>query len=208
MQLIGRRSSLFTRLPWYFAERLGVSYELVVIPDMTKVDPAAFGDNPALKLPILRLGTRTVFGAQNLCRVIVEQAAADASRPARIVWPEHVAGDDLRNAHELVAHCMAAQVQLVMGTVLAGLPADNVFFVKARISLQGALAWLDEHLDRVLDGLPPRDFSFLEISLLALIEHLAFRPTVSMEPYAQLRTYVGTFASDPAAQRTAYRFDS
>ncbi len=27
---------------------------------------------------------------------------------------------------------MAAQVQLVMGTVLGKLPADNMFFVKAR----------------------------------------------------------------------------
>jgi len=207
MQIIGRRSSLFTRLPLYFAERLGLEYDFAVIPDMTKVDSAAFGDNPALKLPILRLGARTVFGAQNICRVIAEEATR-ASAPVRIVWPEHVRDDVSRNAQELVSHCMAAQVQLVMGTVLAKLPADNVFFVKARTSLQGALGWLDKHVDRALAELRPRDFSWFEISLLALVEHLVFRPTVSIEPYAGLRAFVDTFASDPAAQRTAFRFDS
>lgn len=207
MQLIGRRSSVFTRLPLYFAERLAVPCEFVAISDMTRVDPQAYGGNPALKLPILRIDGRTVFGALNICRTIAERAATLGQQP-RIVWPEDLRDVVSRNAQELVWHAMAAQVQLVMGTVLARLPADNVFFVKARAGLEGSLQWLDANLDEALAALPHREISVLEISLLCLVEHLAFRPTVPLDPYPKLRAFTQGFASDPSAQRTAYRFDS
>lgn len=76
MQLVDRRSSVFTRLPLLFAEQLGVAYEFHPIKDMTETAPAVYAGNPALKLPILRLDGDVVFGAQNICRVIAEQAAA------------------------------------------------------------------------------------------------------------------------------------
>jgi len=156
MQLIGRRSSVFTRLPLYFAEKLGVGYEFIAIPDMTALDPAAYADNPALKLPILRHRGQTVFGALNLCRAIADESAA-SSHSAAIVWPEDLRDATSRNAQELVWHAMAAQVQLVMGTVLAKLPEDNVFFVKARAGLEGSLAWLDANLDAALAALDRAD---------------------------------------------------
>jgi glutathione S-transferase len=206
MQLIGRRSSVFTRVPLYLAERLRVPFDFVPIPDMTALDPRAYGSNPALKLPILRVGSTSIFGAQNICRVIAEHAAGNPA--PRIVWPEQLVDPVSRNAQELVWHAMAAQVQLVMGTVLAKLRADNVFFVKARTGLEGSLQWLDDHLADALAELPERDFSLFEIATLCLVEHLAFRPTVPMAAYARLRAFADTFATDPAAQRTAYRFDA
>ena len=206
MQLIGRRSSVFTRNPLYVAERLGVPLDFVAVPDMTTLDTRAYAGNPALKLPILRIDGTTVFGAQNICRAIAEHAAED--RGTRIVWPEQLVDPVSRNAQELVWHAMAAQVQLVMGTVLGGLPPDNVFFVKARAGLEGSLQWLDDHLADALAALPERDFSLFEIATLCLVEHLAFRPTVSMDAYVHLRAFADTFATDPAAQRTNYRFDT
>jgi glutathione S-transferase len=204
LQIVGRRSSLFTRVPLIFAEELGVPYEIVPIYDMTAVGPEVYAGNPALKLPILRKDGSVVFGAQNICRVIAEHATV----AKRIVWPEALSKDIQRNAQELVSHGMATQVQLVMGTVVNKLPADNPYFAKARTSLSGTLAWLDAHLQDVLDTLPAHDLSLLEVSLHCLVEHLVFRPTLSVSPYHALMEFSREFATRPAVHRTVYRFDA
>jgi glutathione S-transferase len=207
MRLTGRRSSLFTRLPLFFVEQLGLPCEFSNIPDMTQTAPGAYAGNPALKLPILEVEGNTVFGAQNICRVLAEQAEA-AGIKARIVWPEELRDPVSRNAQELVWHSMAAQVALVMGTVIGKLPAENIYFAKGYLGLEGSLTWLDAHLDEALRALPvPRDLSLFEVSLFCLIEHLAFRPTAPLAPYARLTVFAAEFGQREAARRTAYRFE-
>ncbi|MEJ0100019.1 MAG: glutathione S-transferase N-terminal domain-containing protein [Pseudomonadota bacterium] len=207
MQLVGRRSSVFTRLPLFLVEHLGVPCEFEPIPDMTVQSPAAYAGNPALKLPILRLDGDVVFGAQNICRVIAELAAL-AGNAKHIVWPEDLKTPLQRNAQELVWHAMAAQVQLVMGTVLGKLPADNMFFLKARTGLEASLDWLDQNVDAIRATLPvPRDLSLFELSLFCLVQHLVFRPTAAVESRTRLASFTAEFGSMEAARRTAYRFD-
>lgn len=203
LQIIGRSSSHFTRVALIFAHELGVAVELVPVADLVSRDIDHYG-NPALKIPTLRRGQSSVFGAENICRALAEVAAT----PRRIVWPEELRDDRLRNAQELVWYSMAAQVQLVFGTILSKLPADNVYFVKARAGFEGALCWLDEHVDGVLGTLPQRDLSLLEVTLFCLIDHLAFRATVPVEPYPALRQFAAEFGKRASAQATAYRFDS
>ena len=203
LQIIGRSSSHFTRVPLIFAYELGVPFELVPIFDMTRVDAEVYAGNPALKLPTLRRGDSRVFGAENICRTLVEVA----DTPLRIVWPEQLRGDLTRNAQELVWHGMAAQVQIIFGTSVAQLPADNLYFVKSRQGFVGALAWLDEHLARVLELLPARDLSLLEVTLFCLVEHVALRGTVPIAPYPALVRFAEEFSRRPSAQRTQYRFD-
>lgn len=203
LRLIGRRSSVFTRIPLIFAEHLAVPCEFEPVPDMTVIDAQAYGGNPALKLPILMIDGAPLFGAANLCRAIAERAG-----PHRVVWPEALVDATSRNAHELVSHCLAAQVQLVMGTVISRLPADDAFFVKLRTGLEGSLAWLDANLAAVLAPLPPeRDLSLFETSLFCLVEHLRFRPTVAIDRHERLVAFATRFGQLPAAARTAYRFD-
>jgi glutathione S-transferase len=204
VRIIGRRSSLFTRVPLMFAEELRIGYELEPIYDMTIADPATYGGNPALKLPILRHGDSTLFGTQNICRALAEMSAA----PLRIVWPEQLRDDLSRNAQELVWHAMSAQVQLVFGTLVAKLPADNVYFAKGRAGFDHSLQWLDRHATRILDSLPARDISLLEVSLFCLLEHLVFRATLPLAPYPNLLGFSETFGARPSAQRTRYRFDA
>src|SRR5688572_1767246 len=110
VEIVGRSSSLFTRIPRIFAHELGVEYQLVPVFDMTEVEAAIYSGNPALKIPSLRRGGSVLFGAENICRAIADGSAQ------RIVWPEQRADDVSRNAMELVRHCCAAQVQLVFGT--------------------------------------------------------------------------------------------
>ncbi len=102
---------------------------------------------------------------------------------------------------------MARQVQLVMGTAVNKLPADNPYFAKAQASLAATLRWLDANLTAVLGTLPPRDLSVFEVSLHCLVEHLAFRPTVAVEAWAALQGFSREFAHRPSARRTVYSFD-
>ena len=205
VEIIGRSSSHFTRVPLIFAHELGVPFVLVPVHDITAADSATFAGNPALKIPTLRRGGSLVFGAENICR-----ALADLAEPKRrIVWPERLRGDLSRNAQEMVWHAMAAQVQLVMGTMVAKLPAENVYFAKGRAGFEGALRWLDENLAAAVRALPvERDLSLFEVTLFCVLEHLAFRGTLPIEPYPALVAFAREFGARPSAQRTAYRYDA
>lgn len=205
-ELVGRRTSHFTRVPLLLAEVLRVSCRLTPIADMRALDPAVYAGNPALKLPVLRDGGEVVFGCLNICRALAAHTKAD--RSVHVVWPEDLHDSLSRNAQELVWHCMASQVQLVMGTLICKLPVDNTFFAKIRAGMEGSLEWLDRHLARIIPILPPRrGISILETTLFCLIEHLSFRPTVPLAAYRSLNDFVALFGTREAARATTYCID-
>jgi glutathione S-transferase len=204
LQNVVRRSSHFTRITRIFAEELGLSYEIVPIYDMTAQDPAIYANNPALKLPILRVGDEVVFGAENICRTMADRA----QKSVAIVWPEQLRSNVSRNAQELVWHCMTSQVQIVFGTAIAKLPPENFYFEKARLGFAGALSWLDAHLSDALNALPAaRQLSMFEVSLFCMIEHLHFRQTLPVAQYSNIDAFRTSFGTRPSAQRTPYQFD-
>jgi len=190
-------------MPLIFAAELGVPLDVEPVPDMTVVDSEAYAGNPALKLPILRVEGTVLFGTLNICRALAERC----NSPKLIIWPEQATDMLSRNAQEMVWHAMAAQVQLVMGTVVNALPADNGYFVKTRVGLEGALRWLDARVGQCIAALPPRGLSVFEVSLFCLVEHLAFRPTVPLESCPGLTAFSSHFGARESARRTAYRFD-
>jgi glutathione S-transferase len=205
MHIVGRSSSHYTRMPLIFAHELGLSFEFAPIYDMTDLEIEAYAGNPALKLPILRTESSSLFGAYNICRALVELAGS----PKRIVWPEELRDDLSRNAQELVWQGMSTQVQIAFGTIICKLPAENFYFVKARSGLEGSLGWLDENLAAALRALPPqRDLSLFEVSLFCLVDHLTFRGTLDITPFSALLRFTEEFAMRPSARRTLYRFDT
>lgn len=202
--IVGRSSSHFTRLARVFAKELGVACEFAPVYDLSSLDTRDYAGNPALKLPVLRMGEVTIFGAENICRALADAAP----EPRRIVWPEAVRDVQARNAQELVWHAMQAQVQLGFGMQIAKLPADSIYFAKAAAGMRNALAWLDERVQAVIDALPPRDISMLEASLFCLVEHLGFRATISLAPYEHLTAFAHAFGKRASAQQTPYLFDT
>jgi glutathione S-transferase len=201
--LLGRSSSHYTRLARIFAHEAGVNYRFEPIVDMTAGEARAYGDNPALKMPVLLVGGEPVLGAENICRWFAEHAI----RPLEVVWPHDLEPLALRNAQELTWHAMQAQVQLVMGVQVAGLDPGNVYFAKAAAGLAGALGWLDAKLEDLLAMLPPRDISVLEAGLFCLVEHLRFRggpPGIC----PRLERFAETFGRRESALATPYRFDA
>ena len=202
LQIVGRTGSLFTRLPLIFAEELGIAYDFIGVKDLAALEPNEYAGNPALRMPILRENNLVLFGAENICRSLAERAKT----PARIVWPEDL--DDVlsRNAQELVWHCMAAQVLLLMAEHVGKLPAGNVFIAKTRAGLIGSLDWLEEHASDVVMALPKkRDLSLFEVALYCLVDHIQFGPTVSVENHTLLMTFARQFGARPSAQQTSFR---
>jgi glutathione S-transferase len=202
--LHARSSSHYARTVRIVARELGVPLRFVPVYDMTELAPAAYAGNPAMKVPCLHLGGEPVFGTENICRTL----ARASGRGAQVTWPEQLADITCGNAQELVWHCMAAQVQVVFGTVLARLPPDNIYFAKARAGFEGSLAWLDEHLARVLALLPPqRTLSLFEVTLYCLVDHLSFRQTVSLDGRDALLRFREQWGERESARATPYRLD-
>lgn len=52
-----------------------------------------------------------------------------------------------------------------------------------------------------------RDVSLLEVTLFCLVEHVAFRHTLPLEPHPGLVRFASSFAKRPAAVQTLYRYD-
>jgi glutathione S-transferase len=185
-----------------------VPYAFRVVPSLSSLDPGGYGGNPALKLPALQTPQGTWFGSLNICRVLSKQAGA----PRRVIWPEELDQLLTANAQELTLVAMSTEVAWIMSTI-AATPGDGVaqgaHAVKMRASLIDTLAWLDAHVDRVLDALPrERDLSYLEVALFCLVTHLEFRSVLPVAPYPALGAFCRHFADRASAEHTAYRFDA
>ena len=74
--LVGRSSSHFTRVARMFALELGIDFAVRPVYDLTSLDVTVYGDNPALKIPVLLTETGPLFGAENICRELVRRARA------------------------------------------------------------------------------------------------------------------------------------
>lgn len=207
IELVGRKSSHFTRVARMFAYELAVPIDFIPVFDLTSTAPEAFAGNPTMKVPTLRTERGILIGTENICRRLAELAAGDPQAKQHIVWPSDLDDDLLLNAHELVWHSMSAQVQLIVGIMLAKLPAENLFFARGRKGFENALAWLDQHIDQVLSELPQRDLSLFEVALFCLVEHLSFRKTLPVEPYSALLRFAAHFGARPSARQTPYEFD-
>lgn len=206
VRLTGRSSSHFTRVAVMFAHELPVAFDFEVVRDLTSLEPETYGGHPALKIPTLHVGDSSLFGTENICRRLTE--IAGRARDPHVVLSEHLTGDVARCAQELVWHAMAAQVQLLVRAA-ANLPSDDLFFAKVRAGMEGALAWLETHVEEALAELPsPRDVSLLEVTLFCLVEHVAFRPIVPLAGYPKLQAFAAAYGTRVPARRTGFRLDA
>lgn len=204
--LFARQSSHYSRVARIFAAELEVPYEFRPVLDLASLDPAAYGGNPALKVPVLAGPNGTFYGAANICREL-ERAAL---RPRRIVWSESFTNPLLANAQELVLHVMNTGVSLVMGRLGAAADAPpSAHERKLRATLASSLEWLETRWPEICSALPKeRDLSFLEVSAFCLVRHLSFRKICDAEQFAALSGFAREFDERPSAQATPFRFDA
>jgi glutathione S-transferase len=203
LAIVGRSSSVFTRVARIFAAELAVEHVFEAVGDLMSADSADYAGNPALRLPSLRTPSGVWFGALNICRELQRRSTLEL----RIVWPEHLDQPLLANAQELVSQAMASEVTFIMSR-LAGVDAQSAYQAKTRRSLLDSLAWLDVQLSAALAALPAaRDLSYLEVTLFCLLTHLPFREVLPTSGYANLTQFCEAFGARPSASATPYRFD-
>lgn len=201
--ILGRQSSHYTRQVRMLAHELDLDYALAPIHDLLGADPQAYGGNPALKLPALRVGDTVVWGSGNAMRVLARQRPGG---DARVAWPEQSTTPLAMNAHEVLAHAMAVQVDVVFHAYVAKRPPDTVS-EKRRTSLVNCLAWLDAHLDAVHADLPTDRIRCFDLGLFCLFEHLAFRNPIDTTAWRALQAFAAETALRPSALATPYVFD-
>jgi glutathione S-transferase len=200
--LVGRSSSHFTRTARIFALELAVPHAFRPVLDMTTPDPAAYADNPALKVPILLDGQGPLYGTDNICRELTRRSG----QRDRVVLRGDVADRVVANAEEMILHAMSAGVGIITAS-LAG--QSQTAPPKVRRSLDNAVAFLETHVDGVLAALPPeRALSFCETSLFCLVTHLPFRKLMDVSGHQRLQAFCQVFGRRPGAQATEYRFDA
>jgi glutathione S-transferase len=200
--LVGRSSSHFTRTARIFALELGVPHTFRPVLDLTTVDPAAYAENPALKVPVLVDGQGSLFGTENICR----ELARRSGQGRRVVLRGDVAERVVANAEELVLHAMGAGVTLIMAGLAGG---GSSAPPKVRRGLENALAFLEAHVDRVHAALPAeRVLSFFETSLFCLVTHLPFRKIMDVGGYPRLQSFAQSFGAHPGPRATEYHFDA
>jgi glutathione S-transferase len=186
-----------------FALELGLAPALRVVPSLASANASDYGGNPALRIPALVAASGTWFGALSVCRELMRHARSER----RVIWPEALDRALLANAQELTVQAMSTEVSLIMGSLNgAELPAAHRD--KLSTSLRGSLSWLDENIAAVLELLPPRDLSFLEVTLFCLITHLEFRSLLPVGDWPRLQQFCARFAERDSARATPFRFDA
>jgi len=138
--IVGRSSSVFTRVARIFAAELAVDYAFRVVPDLLSREPADYAGNPALRLPVMETSVGAWFGALSICR----QLRRLSTRPVAVAWPEDFDQPLLANAQELTLQAMATEVTLIMNQ-LAG-SGESAHQRKLLDSLLGSLGWLDRNI--------------------------------------------------------------
>ena len=204
IEIIGRQGSHYTRMARMLAHELGVDYTLRPVYDLLSEDPGVFGGNPALKLPALRQGDAVVWGSQNVCRALARSVPGGE---ARVFWAEDARTPRLMNAHEIVAHTMAVQVEVVFHEIVSKRPADAASR-KRRASLVNCLAWLDTNLPAIQAELPADRIRMFELGLFAVLEHLGFRNPMDLSAMPRLTRFMADFGQRASAQATPYRVDT
>jgi glutathione S-transferase len=200
--LVGRSSSHFTRTARIFAHELGVHYRFRPVLDIGTRDPAAYGANPALKVPVLVDEHGPLYGTENICRALAQRSGARD----RVVLRGDVTNRLVANAEEMILHVMNSGVALIMSAATGdGRPPPP----KVRPSLENALAFLDGHVEKVRASLPPdRALSFAETALFCVVRHLPFREVMQVDAYPSLLAFCREFEEREGARATPYRFDA
>lgn len=201
LRLIGRSSSSFTRVVTIFAHECQVPITLQVVPNLLDVSDTSYGGNPALKLPNLVMPDGVVFGSLNCCRRVWRAAES----PPHVVWPEHLQELLAANAQELTLQAMSSEVSWIMSTL--GGTGESTYAAKLREGLVRTLKWLEHAAPTVLRQMPERDWSYWEVCLFCLVEHLEFRRVLPLDDYPFLRQFQEQWSERASARATPFRFD-
>lgn len=193
MRLFLTPLSHFSRKVVIVLEELELEYEREYVPDLLSADPADFGGNPVLRVPVLEDGDAWVVESDAIARYLVEKYDPKDRFVLMRMPPAQ------RNALAFLSSIMGAEVELLLSK-RAGTPHDR-FFARYEAVIEHCLAWVEQH---AADLWPPEDFSYLDIALTCMADHLQHTgmfPEPNRYPWIQSR--VARFAERPSVQSTS-----
>lgn len=176
---------------------LSLACEESYVPDLLSSDPADFGGNPILRVPVLRDGDGWVIESDQIVRHVLE--TYDPGHDRFRFFSMNAAQ---RNALSIVSAVMGAEVELILSR-RSGLAAEAgaLYFGRYRTVIGQGLAWLETNGVSVW---PEAEFSYLDIALLCMWDHLRYnrlRDETRAWPWIDART--ARHASRPSVAETS-----
>ena len=159
--------SHFSRKVRIVVRELSVECEESFVPNLLSSDPADFGGNPILRVPVLRDGARWVIESDQIVRHLLETCDRDNDR----FWFFSMNAEQ-RNALSILSAIMGAEVELILSR-RSGLvsEAGALYFGRYRSVIGHGLAWIEANGAAVW---PEAEFSYLDIALVCMWDHLRY----------------------------------
>lgn len=184
MKLIYTPRSHFTRKVRILLAALGIEVELVDIVNAGSDDPAVFGPNPLMKVPVLVDGECAVYESDHIAAYLVRRHDPDDRFGVLATDPDQL------NARAVMNGVMALEVELVLAG-RSGMDTAQPRFDKMRAGIAQGLAWLDARHD-----LFPDAPSYLGFHLVSMWEHLALYGLMDRD-HPRLRERVAAYVQWP-----------
>lgn len=159
--------SHFSRKVRIVLREIGLACEESYVPNLLSDDPADFGGNPILRVPVLRDGSHWVVESDQIVRYLLEAYDRGSDRFAFFSMTTAQ-----RNALSIVSAIMGADVELILSK-RSGLSdhAGGLYFRRYREVIEHGLAWLERNGGSIW---PAVEFSYLDIALLCMWDHLRY----------------------------------
>lgn len=189
--------SHFSRKVRIVLRELDLAYDESYVPNLLSADPADFGGNPILRVPVLRDGANWVVESDQIVRYVLEAYDRNSDRFAFVSMTTAQ-----RNALSIVSAVMGADVELTLSK-RSGLVdhAGALYFRRYREVIEHGLAWLERNGAMIW---PHVEFSYLDIALLCMWDHLRYgRLLDETVPYPWIDARTSRHAARPSVAATA-----
>ncbi len=195
VQLHGTPLSHFTRKIRILAAELGIAYEFVRQPSVLAPDPAAYGDNPLLRIPTLVDGDVTVIDSDHIARYLVGKF--DPADRLDVTGR----GVDGLNRLAVANGVMANEVVIILAKRAGLTDIEGVaYFGKLATAIDNGLAWLETHL-----GSYPDRFDYADIAMVCMWQHVVHYQLAMLAPldrYPRLAARVAHLTARPSVATT------
>ena len=159
--------SHFSRKVRIVLRELSVACQESFVPNLLSSDPADFGGNPILRVPVLRDGSTWVIESDQIVRHLLENY--DRGNDRFSFFSMNAAQ---RNTLSILSAIMGAEVELLLSRRSGlGSEAGGLYFGRYRSVIGHGLEWIEAN---GAEAWPAAEFSYLDIVLVCMWDHLRY----------------------------------
>ena len=166
--------SHFSRKVRVVLEEMRLECDFSYAPNLLSEDPADFGGNPILRVPVLKDGTNWVVESDNIVRYLLDtyDPGNDRFSFLHMTVPQ-------RNALAFITAVMGAEVELTLSRRSGIRPGEGeAYFHRYREVIHNCLQWLETEGRSTW---PDTEFSYLDIALICMWDHLQHGRLVELQ---------------------------